>query len=177
MLSKLYRQYQDQPEFRQDNQDPSPHDMPPYLSAAMDTLLAPVHQDLLTLKSTTPDNLPPYNPRVRSKRHAEVLKQKLLPIGMFIFKILSSKPEEERSSLELQLCRHIAAKYWPLPTNVSTHLKVHTMYRNVIFRHQQRLLRTLESASSTNTTLHKPETQTYEEPSQSAPDAHGVKIL
>jgi hypothetical protein len=119
----------------------------------MDTLLAPVHQDLLTLKSTTPDNLPPYNPRVRSKRHAEVLKQKLLPIGMFIFKILSSKPEEERSSLELQLCRHIAAKYWPLPTNVSTHLKVHTMY------------------------LHKPETQTYEEPSQSAPDAHGVKIL
>jgi len=101
----------------------------------IDARLAPVHPLLLKLKKTTPESLPPYNPRMRSKTHAQVLQGRLSPIGDFIVgEILAREPEHVRGQLELSVCRHIAAAYWPLPVTESTHLHIMAVYRNAQFK-------------------------------------------
>ncbi|KAF1846177.1 uncharacterized protein K460DRAFT_406399 [Cucurbitaria berberidis CBS 394.84] len=102
--------------------------------AQMETYLTPVHAKLCSLKATTPESLPPYNPRLRTNSHAQVIKSRLLPVGEFIVRLLAQAPEEKRGMLELKLCRHIAVEYWPLPVTDMTHLRIQEMYRNAMFR-------------------------------------------
>ncbi|KAF1940137.1 hypothetical protein EJ02DRAFT_424237 [Clathrospora elynae] len=97
-----------------------------------DALLQPIREKLQRLKKTTPESLPPCNTPLRINSHAHVLKARLLPIGQFIVQVLAQKPEESRGRLELQLCRHIAAEYWPLPVTHSTHLRIQETYRNAM---------------------------------------------
>ncbi|KAF2124369.1 hypothetical protein P153DRAFT_390406 [Dothidotthia symphoricarpi CBS 119687] len=101
----------------------------------MAVLLTPIRGKLQKLRETTPDSLPPYNPSVRAKTHAQVLKVRLLPIGEFIVhELLAKVPAEKRGILELKLCRYIADEYWPLPEGKTTHIHVQAMYRNVMFK-------------------------------------------
>ncbi|KAF2848591.1 hypothetical protein T440DRAFT_556657 [Plenodomus tracheiphilus IPT5] len=101
---------------------------PDFIFARMKSLLE-------RLKGTTPASLPPYNPRIQTKSHAQVLKGRVLPVGNFIIThVLVREPEESRGSLELDLCRHIATHYWPSPVTNFTHLYILEMYRNVQFK-------------------------------------------
>ncbi|KAF1831382.1 hypothetical protein BDW02DRAFT_473704, partial [Decorospora gaudefroyi] len=102
-------------------------------SAQPDLLFSSLRNELEKLKSCTPESLPPYNARLRTKSHAQVLKHRLLPIGRFIVEYLDQTPEESRGRLELEFCRYIATQYWPLPVNQFTHIKIHEMYRNALF--------------------------------------------
>lgn len=97
-------------------------------------ILSPVQEDLQRLKASNPASLPPYNPHLRTKSHAQVLKQRLLPIARRIAAQLDAIPEETRGRLEMQLCRYIAAEYWPLPLDDFTHLSVQRMYRNALLK-------------------------------------------
>ncbi|EMD64021.1 hypothetical protein COCSADRAFT_320304 [Bipolaris sorokiniana ND90Pr] len=101
---------------------------------SLHAILSPVREDLQKLKILTPESLPPYSPRVRTKSHAQILKHKLLPIGQFIVTYLDRVPEHGRGALELQLCRLVATEYWPLPVDDSTHLRIQEIYRNALFR-------------------------------------------
>lgn len=100
--------------------------------------LSPVREDLEKLKALTPERLPRYSPHLRTKSHAQILKQKLLPIGRCIVAHLDLVPEQDRGALELQLCRFIATEYWPLPVDDSTHLRIQERYRNALFKHDWR---------------------------------------
>ncbi|RMZ73020.1 hypothetical protein GMOD_00009525 [Pyrenophora seminiperda CCB06] len=107
------------------------------LKMPMLPLLEPIRDDLLRLQALTPKSLPPYNPRLRTQRYAQILKNRLIPIGRYIVKILEQIPEDKRGNFELCMCRHIATGYWPLPTDEYTHLKIHEMYRNALFMSAQ----------------------------------------
>ncbi|USP76384.1 hypothetical protein yc1106_03658 [Curvularia clavata] len=100
-------------------------------------ILSPVHKDLQKLRTLTPESLPPYSSRLRTKSHAQILKYKLLPIGRAIVAHLDLVPQQDQGALELQLCRFIATEYWPLPVNDSAHLRIQEMYRNALFKHDQ----------------------------------------
>ncbi|CAA9960844.1 DUF4208 domain containing protein [Pyrenophora teres f. maculata] len=101
------------------------------------SILAPILKDLNRLKALTPENLPPPNPRIRTQRYAQSLKHRLLPVGRFIVNNLDQVAEDKRGALELDLCRYIADKFWPLPTDAYTHLKIHEMYRNALYLGRQ----------------------------------------
>lgn len=104
-------------------------------AAAAAARLAPIHPLLLKLRKTTLQNLPPYHPRMRAKTHAQILQGRLAPIGDFIVHaILAPEPEQTRGQVEIEICRHIAAEYWPLPVTEWTHLHVMAVYRNARFR-------------------------------------------
>ena len=100
-------------------------------------LLEPVREHLMRLKALTPESLPPYNPRLRTRRYPQILKHRLLPIGQFIVSKLNQTAEDKRGALELRLCRYIANNYWPLPTDEYTHLRIHEMYRNSLYMSAQ----------------------------------------
>ncbi|KAI8932490.1 hypothetical protein NX059_010673 [Plenodomus lindquistii] len=101
----------------------------------LETMLAPIHVHLEKLKSTTPASRPPYNPRIRTASHAQVIKTRLLAIGAFIVAdLLAQEPEADKGLLELDICRHIATHYWPLPVTYSTHLHVLEIYRNAQYK-------------------------------------------
>jgi hypothetical protein len=102
-------------------------------SIHLDHFIATCHEHLERLKTITPESLPPYNPRLQTKTHPQLLKQRLLPIGKFIVNYLPQAPKQDRGKLELLLCRRIAAEYWPLPVDESTAIRIHEMYRNVLF--------------------------------------------
>ena len=95
--------------------------------------LEPVREDLMRLKALTPKSLPPYNPRLRTRRYPQILKHRLLPIGQFIVSKLKHTAEDKRGALELRLCSYIANNYWPLSTDEYTHLRIHEMYRNTLY--------------------------------------------
>lgn len=93
----------------------------------MHVILSPVHEQLQQLKTTTPPSLPPCNARLRTKTYIQVLKGMLLLIGAFIVAYPATAPEHDRGSPELQLCWHIAAKYWPLSATELIHLSIPKM--------------------------------------------------
>jgi hypothetical protein len=97
-------------------------------------ILAPILRDLQKLKALTPESLPPYNPNSNVKSHAQVLKEKLLPIGKFIADYLEEVPEAKRGNSELRICRYIADEYWPLPVDDFAYLKIQEKYRNALFK-------------------------------------------
>lgn len=105
---------------------------------SLNAILSPVQKDLQRLRTLTPESLPPYNARLRTKSHAQILKHKLLPIGQAIIAHLDLVPQQDQGALELQLCCFIATNYWPLPVDESTHLRIQEMYRNTLFKHDQR---------------------------------------
>lgn len=105
----------------------------PRIHLEMEGLLAPVHAQLQKLKSMTVDSLPPYNPHIRTKQYAQVIKTRLLPIGRFIVGHLASVPVGDKGSTEMQICQHIAIHYWPLTVSSTTHLRIQEMYRNALF--------------------------------------------
>lgn len=107
------------------------------LDMLMLPLLEPVRENLVKLKALTPESLPPYNPRLRTQPHAQILKRKLIPIGGFIVNHINQVAEDKRGALELQLCRYIASNYWPLLTDEYTHLRIHEMYRNALYMSSQ----------------------------------------
>jgi hypothetical protein len=112
---------------------PTSHEPTHADSIHLDHVLASCHENLKKLKATTLESVPPYNHRIRTKTHPELLRQRLLPIGQFIVAYLERTPEQGRRRLELLLCRRIAAEYWPLPVDKFTHLRIHEMYRNALF--------------------------------------------
>ncbi|KAI4646755.1 hypothetical protein J4E93_004978 [Alternaria ventricosa] len=101
-------------------------------------ILSPVLDDLKELKALTPESLQDYNQTLNNETHAQVLKQKLLPIGQLIVDCLQTVPLDRRGALERAICHHIADNYWPLPANFFTHLKIQEKYRNALFRLAQR---------------------------------------
>lgn len=101
-------------------------------------ILAPVLADLQELKALTPESLPPGNLNFATRSHAQVLNEKLLPIGKFIGDYLDGIPEAKRGVLELRICRYIADEYWPLPVENFTYLKIQEKYRNALYKKAQR---------------------------------------
>jgi hypothetical protein len=101
---------------------------------SLSEILAPVIDHLKKLKALTPESLPAYNANLSIKPHSHILKQKLLPIGQFIVDYLEQTPLASRGVMEVMLCTHIADNYWPLPTNLFTHLKIQETYRNALFK-------------------------------------------
>lgn len=101
-------------------------------------ILGPMHEDLQRLKMLTPESLPRYSSRLRTKSYAQILKHRLLPIGQYIVAQLDLVSHQNQGALELKLCRFIAKEYWPLPVNDFTHLRVQEMYRNALFKLDQR---------------------------------------
>ncbi|KAI4709742.1 hypothetical protein J4E89_005759 [Alternaria sp. Ai002NY15] len=101
-------------------------------------ILSPVLDDLKELKALTPESLQDHNQTLNNETHAQVLKQKLLPIGQLIVDCLETVPLDRRGALEGAICHHIADNYWPLPVNFFTHLKIQEKYRNALFRLAQR---------------------------------------
>ncbi|KAG9193053.1 hypothetical protein G6011_03088 [Alternaria panax] len=102
-------------------------------------ILAPILGDLQKLKALTPKSLPPYNLNFDIKSHAQVLKERLLPIGKFIADYLDGVSEAKRGILELRICRYIADEYWPLPIDDFTYLKIQEKYRNALYKMNQRI--------------------------------------
>jgi hypothetical protein len=82
-------------------------DMPnmPFLSSNdyhvtdMEQMLEPVQAELNRLKNTT---FPLYNHRLHVKSRAQVLKERLLPVGRHILSLLKAEPEGVRGGLELK---------------------------------------------------------------------------
>ncbi|KAH6882905.1 hypothetical protein BKA58DRAFT_374111 [Alternaria rosae] len=101
-------------------------------------ILSPLLDDLKELKALTPESLQDYNQNLNNETHAQVLKQKLLPIGQLIVDCLETVPLNRRGALEVAICHHIADNYWPLPVNFFTHLKIQEKYRNALFKLAQR---------------------------------------
>lgn len=66
----------------------------------MERLLAPVSSALKRLRDTT---IPPYNPHLHVKSGAEVLRDRLLPIGKHVLQLLPSEKEERRGELEVRI--------------------------------------------------------------------------
>ncbi|KAI4952808.1 hypothetical protein J4E91_003282 [Alternaria rosae] len=96
-------------------------------------ILSPLLDDLKELKALTQESLQDYNQNLNNETHAQVLKQKLLPIGQLIVYCLETVPLNRRA-----ICHHIADNYWPLPVNFFTHLKIQEKYRNALFKLAQR---------------------------------------
>ena len=77
-------------------------------SIDMERILTPVRGPLQRLKDTTPERLPDYNAKIKTKSHAQVLKIRLAEIGEHIQSVLEAKakkgmPDRERATLELKL--------------------------------------------------------------------------
>jgi hypothetical protein len=146
-LSKLYRDHQSNmaSEAREGLQAHASHEPTHTESVHIDHVLAQCHDHLKKLKVTTLESLPPYNPRIRSKPHPQLLKERLLPVGQFIVGYLERTPEQGRGRLELLLCRRIAAEYWPLPADDATHLRIHEMYRNALYNMVSRVSDAVDS--------------------------------
>lgn len=64
----------------------------------MESLLEPVSCWLARLQGTT---LPPYNPRVQANRAAQVLSDRLLPVGRHVLKLLKSEGEVAVSEVDI----------------------------------------------------------------------------
>lgn len=69
-------------------------------SEFMETLLTPVSAELVRLKHTTS---PPYNPRLNVKSAPEVLKDRVLPIGRHILRLLQKEQVERRGEREISI--------------------------------------------------------------------------
>jgi hypothetical protein len=97
--------------FREPHVDsPQPNFGEPFLhlqpseEADIGRILEPVQDALARLRTTTVQNMPEYNPRFRTKSHAQVLRARLVAIGEFVTKYLDqSVPESRRGIVELQL--------------------------------------------------------------------------
>lgn len=100
--------------------------------AELERLFVPLSEQLHKLRNTTVTSLPDYNPRVRSKTYAQVIRSKLLPIGEFIVAHLASFPEADRGNIELRICFYVAVKYWPMHVSSTTHLRIMEIYRNAL---------------------------------------------
>ncbi|KZM25760.1 Pyruvate kinase [Ascochyta rabiei] len=98
--------------------------------AEMEKLLAPVQSKLNRLRTTT---IPPYNSRINVKYGAQVLKDRLLPVGKHVLALLQREREERRGALEIEICKHIADTYWPSEVVEVSHLRVMEIYRNAVF--------------------------------------------
>jgi hypothetical protein len=68
------------------------------METRMESLLEPVTFLLERLQGTT---LPPYNPRVQTKSAAQVLSDRLLPIGQHVLNLLKKEWEEEVSEVDI----------------------------------------------------------------------------
>ncbi|KAH7406372.1 hypothetical protein DE146DRAFT_389468 [Phaeosphaeria sp. MPI-PUGE-AT-0046c] len=115
-----------------------PHHGEPFLTltaeqdAAMAAMVAPVHNELLRLKELTPDSMPKYHADLKMMSYAHILKTRLAIIERLdLGKDLSDGLD---GRMELELCRYIATQYWPLPVTPTTHLDIHRIYRNSLFR-------------------------------------------
>ncbi|KAF1352858.1 hypothetical protein EJ07DRAFT_183351 [Lizonia empirigonia] len=96
----------------------------------IERLLAPVSSALKRLRDT---KIPPYNARLNVKSGAQVLRDRLLPIGKHVLQLLPSEKEERRGELEVRICRYIAENYWPMEIVEKDHMGVMEMYRNAVF--------------------------------------------
>ncbi|KAH8716808.1 hypothetical protein GQ44DRAFT_404233 [Phaeosphaeriaceae sp. PMI808] len=100
----------------------------------MSTSLAPIIHQLLSLKTTTLGNLPKYNPDMKVKSHAQIIKSRLFDVAEHINQASKNMPESERGLWELKICRIIATVYWPLPATSTTHIDILRICRNIRFR-------------------------------------------
>jgi hypothetical protein len=136
-------------------------------------ILSPVLDDLEKLKASTTESLSVDNPSLDSEAHAQVLKQKLLPIGQFIVHYLDSVEQVHRGALELALCHHIADKYWPLPVNFFTHLRIQEKYRNALYRLEQQT----SAKQSANGVIQEDTTPEDELPGDATPSVASPAVL
>lgn len=118
--------------------DPADKMVPTYpdLDPTAERALRPVHSQLLRLKATTRDRMPPPNDRLRVTHHMTLVRNRLLPIGDYIVGLTRGMVANQGAQLEMRLCRYIAKHYWPLPPKEHgyPHLDVHTMYRNAMYK-------------------------------------------
>ncbi|KAF2993577.1 hypothetical protein E8E13_000055 [Curvularia kusanoi] len=98
------------------------------LSARIDTILLPVLPELRRLQATT---VPPYNPHMQAKTAAQVLCGRLAPIGRHIVKLVEK--DIRVAVLEIDICSHIADRYWPQDLMSVDGLRIMEMYRNAAF--------------------------------------------
>jgi hypothetical protein len=97
--------------FREPHVDsPQPNFDEPFLhlqpseEADIGRILEPVQDALAWLRATTLQKMPEYNPHVRIKSHAQVLRARLVAIGKFVAQYLGqSVPESRRGIAELQI--------------------------------------------------------------------------
>lgn len=68
------------------------------MALRMESLLQPVTILLARLQGTT---LPPYNPRVQTKSAAQVLSDRLLPVGQYVLNLLKREWEDEVSEVDI----------------------------------------------------------------------------
>ena len=96
----------------------------------LENLLAPVRVSLVLLRNT---KIPPYNLRLRTRAPAEILKERLLPIGKYLLAILKKEREERRGEVEVDICQYIAETYWPHRVLEVDGMRIMEMYRNTVF--------------------------------------------
>lgn len=101
-------------------------------SAAMALLVAPVHSKLLRLKEAMPYRMSPYHQKMKTMSYGQVLKTRLAAIARL--GLGQKLPDGARGRMELKLCRYITTEYWPLPVTPTTHLDIHCIYKNALFR-------------------------------------------
>ncbi|KAH6639166.1 hypothetical protein C7974DRAFT_127031 [Boeremia exigua] len=114
----------------QPDSNPNPNDQPANQNDHIRALLIPILPALLKLKSTTP---PPYSPHVRTKSLAQILKQRMLPVGRHVQALLRGVEEGKRGALELDVCEYIAARYWPSAAGEGGRLRVLEGLRNAVY--------------------------------------------
>ena len=68
------------------------------MAPRMESLLEPVSTWLERLQGTT---LPPYNPQVQTKNAAQVLSDRILPVGRHVLRLLKSEWEVEVSEVDI----------------------------------------------------------------------------
>jgi hypothetical protein len=104
----------------------------------LEDLLNPVRVSLFLLRSTM---IPPYNLRLCTKAPAEILKERLLPIGKYLLAVLKKEEEERRGEIEVDICQYIADTYWPHRVLEVDGMRIMEMYRNAVFLERLRMNR------------------------------------
>ncbi|KAF2791311.1 hypothetical protein K505DRAFT_363948 [Melanomma pulvis-pyrius CBS 109.77] len=93
-------------------------------------LFVPVRDSLDRLR-TTAASMPPPHRNVKTKRHLQVVRDRLVPIGKYIVKKMRGK--HNFVEVELKVCRYIAAHHWPLPMHTKTYLHIQSTYPNALY--------------------------------------------
>ncbi|KAL1596521.1 hypothetical protein SLS60_009168 [Paraconiothyrium brasiliense] len=101
-----------------------------------EAFLEPVKVQLKKLRLSTASAAPPPNmsTHFRIKSHLQLVRERLEPVGSFIV-----REAKEDGKLEMRVCHYIAKHHWPLPTppGEATHLRIHEMYRNTLYKRAQ----------------------------------------
>ncbi|OAG02320.1 uncharacterized protein CC84DRAFT_1220661 [Paraphaeosphaeria sporulosa] len=125
-----------------DAMQPPPYPDPDPVTEAF---LAPMKTQLEKLRLSTASAAPTPNMRAyfpSMKSHLQLLRERLEPVGAFIVQEVE-KLERGGGAVEMRVCHHIARHHWPLPPTPgeATHLRIHEMYRNALFKRAHLALR------------------------------------